>query len=117
MLPLPGVEKVVEAVLILHDGAGADRGVGIRQLAKIQNLPVIFIGTQVLGGIFVDGVISHAIVIRVIEVIELERAVIGHEGHRVTDVCILRRGIEIVIDRGVWFVRKLLRLACSQAAG
>ena len=114
---MPGVEKVVEAVLILHDGAGADRGVGIRQLAKIQNLPVIFIGTQVLGGIFVDGVISHAIVIRVIEVIELERAVVGHKGHRVPDVRILRSRVEIITYRGIWLVRKLLRLACSQAAG
>ena len=103
---MTGVEEVVQAVRVLHDGAGAQCGVGVRALAVVQHHAMILIAIELLGAVLVDGMVALAVVAGVVEVVQLQRAVRGHEGHDVAHVATLRPRIQVVLHRLIRVVRQ-----------
>ena len=101
---MAGVEEVVQTVLIPHDGAGAQGGVGIGHEAVIHDHPVILIAAEIVGGVFVDRVVALAVVVGVVQIVELQLAVLGHEGHDVAHIAAFGRGIQGVRNRLIGLV-------------
>ena len=105
---MAGVEKVVEPIRVLHDAAGAQGGIGVGHHAVREHHAVILVAAEIVGGILIDGVVALAVAVGVKEVIELQRAVLGHKGHHIAHVAALRRGIELIVHRLIGLVRERL---------
>ena len=98
------IEQVVEPFPILHDGAGSQRGVGVGALAVVEHHAMVLVAGEVQGAVLVDRVVALAVVARIVEVVELERAVFGHEGHDIAHVAAIGSGIQVVLDSLVGLV-------------
>ncbi len=92
--------------LILHHRAGADRGVRIRHPAEVQRHAEILIPDEVVGPVFIDGVITLTVVVRVVQIIDLQHPVVRYEGHRIAHIRPLGRGEKLVVDGFIRFIRQ-----------
>ena len=100
------VEEVVASVGILNYGASTERRVGVGHLTEAEHHAVILVVMEVRSAILIDGVIALAIVIRIVEVVKLQCAVLGNEGHRIARVAALRNRIEVIGHGLVRLVRE-----------
>ena len=103
---MAGVEQVVEPVGVLHHSTGAQGGVGIGHLTVVQYHAVVFPAHQIIGGILVDGVVALAVVVGIVEVVELQLVILGDEGHHVAHIAALGRGVQAVVHRLIGLVGK-----------
>ena len=103
-----GIEEMVEPLVVPHDGAGAQRRVGIGHQAVVQRHAVVLVAHKIIRGEPVDRMIALAVVIGVIQVIELQRVILGHIGHGVAHIAALRRGIEAIVHRCIGFRQSAL---------
>ena len=99
-----GVETVVHPVLPQQHRPRAQGQVRIAKVPAGNHLAVILIFIEIPGGKPVDGVISLAVVIGIIKIIQLQFAIV-HQGHHIAHPCSLRGGIELVQNRLVGFIR------------
>ena len=110
---VPGVEQVIQAVLILHDGACAQGGIRLGHQTVVQRHALVGVAAEICGAVLVDGVVALAVVVRVIEIVELQCALVGDKGHGVAHVGALRGRVELVLHRGIGLVRKRTRSAAG----
>ena len=103
---MAGVEQMVEPVGVLHHRAGAQGGIGVGHLAVVEHHAVVFPAHQVVGGVHVDGVVALAVVVGVIEVVELQLVVLIDERHHVAHIAALGRGEQSVVHRLIGLVRE-----------
>ena len=101
-----GVKKMIKPALILQDRTGAECRIRVGHHPVIECHAQIIIADQIVSTVSIDGVITLAVMVSVVKIIEFEPAVLCHKRHCVTDVGTFRRRKQLAGNLRVRFIRQ-----------